>query len=174
MFNNLLHQRTWQYDIHIQNFLNNQFSQAQGCLYTLPETHTEKEKLNISMNWLPNAIMLGNELNQKWTIHKHNLVRHLFTVKMISEQMAWIKPVDLLISAQILGIGDAVITERSWDQYAAFLNPDPWSSPLGYNTFWIARLHLLFQKRPSSIVTKCDDNLRGDWQILWHHCYLAP
>ena len=162
MFNNLLQKQTWQYDIQVQNFLNHQLSPAQGCLYFLLETYSEKWKLNISMNWLPNDIMLRNELNQKWTIHKHSSVWHFFTVKMISEQMVWIKPGDLLNSPQILNIGDGVIAEHSWDQYAALLSPNPWPCPLSL----ILRLHLLFQMRPSSIVTKCDDSLRGDWQIL--------
>lgn len=38
----------------------------------------------------------------------------------------------------------------------------------------ISRLHLLFQMRTLTTVMKCSENLRGDQQILWHHCHLIP
>lgn len=60
MFNNLLLKQTWQYDVQVQNFLNIQLCPAQGCLYTLLETCTEKQKLNASVNRVPNVIMLRN------------------------------------------------------------------------------------------------------------------
>lgn len=65
MFNNILLKQTWQYDIQVQNFLNNQLRPAQGCLYTLLETCTENQKPNASVKRVPNVIMLRNELNQK-------------------------------------------------------------------------------------------------------------
>lgn len=90
-----------------------------------------RKNRNWTSAWTVFLIRLRNELNQKWTIHEHNSVWHLFPVKMISEQMAQIKTMELLNPPQIPIISDVMITEHVWGQHTAFLSPDPVSCPLG-------------------------------------------
>lgn len=133
MFNILLQKQIWQCNAQVKNYW--EATQSSTIFFVRYMWAFHRKNRSWTLARAVFLKLLGSEMNwirNEQFMNTTQLDRHLFPVKMISEQMAQIKPMDLLNSPQIPIIGGIMITEFVWGQHTAFLSPGPLTFPLGY------------------------------------------